>query len=158
MNYTMITNQIHAHMNPPSPWGEPESKKIGFSAVRPFFCKFRHQQNHKYVSKHGTTNVNDSWTYYPILIGHGSFKSVIWHKVEESVPKQSGSIALYKSLVSRDKENRVFYLKLVYKLYNDNKPGPRTHEPPPLTGTRIQKNRFQHSASSFLQVQRSAKP
>jgi len=23
-------------------------------------------------------------------------------------------------------------LKLVYELYNDNKPGPRTHEPPPL--------------------------
>ena len=32
---------------------------------------------------------------------------------------------------ARDKENRVFYLKLVYELYNDNKPGPRTHEPPP---------------------------
>ena len=28
------------------------------------------------------------------------------------------------------KENRVFYLNLVYELYNDNKPCPRTHEPP----------------------------
>ena len=32
----------------------------------------------------------------------------------------------------RDKEKRVFYLNLVYELYNDNKPCPRTHEPPPL--------------------------
>ena len=53
----MITNQTHAHMNPPPSLGEPESKKIGFSAVRPLFCKFRDQQNHTYVSKHGTTNV-----------------------------------------------------------------------------------------------------
>ena len=52
----MITNQTHAHMNPPSPLGEPESKKIGFSTVCPFFCKFRDQQNHKYVSKRGTYN------------------------------------------------------------------------------------------------------
>jgi hypothetical protein len=32
------------------------------------------------------------------------------------------------------KENRVFYLNLVYELYNDNKPCPRTHEPPPPPG------------------------
>ena len=68
--------------------------------------------------KHGTTNViiREKWngtnieqngtfkiphfrnmvlslTYYPIA----SFKAEIWHKVEESVPKQSGSIALHKS-------------------------------------------------------------
>ena len=30
----------------------------------------------------------------------------------------------------RDKENRVFYLNLVYELYNDNKPCPCMHEPP----------------------------
>ena len=38
-----------------------------------------------------------------------------------------------------------FYLNLVYELYNDNKPCPRMHEPPPPSpprGTRIQKNRF----------------
>ena len=47
----MITNQTHTHTNPPPPpLGEPESKKIGFSAVRPLFCKFRDQQNHTYVS------------------------------------------------------------------------------------------------------------
>ena len=34
----------------------------------------------------------------------------------------------------RDKENRVFYLNLVYELYNDNKPCPHTHEPPPPLG------------------------
>ena len=34
-----------------------------------------------------------SWTYNPI----GSFKAEIWHKVEEKVPKQSGSIDLHKS-------------------------------------------------------------
>ena len=34
-----------------------------------------------------------SWTDYPIA----SFKAEIWHKVEESVPKQSGNIALHKS-------------------------------------------------------------
>ena len=34
-----------------------------------------------------------SMTYYPIA----SFKAEIWHKVEESVPKQSGTIALHKS-------------------------------------------------------------
>ena len=32
--------------------------------------------------------------YYPIA----SFKAEIWNTVEESVPKQSGSIALHKSL------------------------------------------------------------
>ena len=31
----------------------------------------------------------------------------------------------------RDKENRAFYLNLVYELYNDNKPCPPTHETPP---------------------------
>ena len=30
----------------------------------------------------------------------------------------------------RDKENRGFYLNLVYELYNDNKPCPHTHNPP----------------------------
>ena len=29
------------------------------------------------------------------------------------------------------KENRVFCLNLVHELYNDNKPCPCTHEPPP---------------------------
>ena len=33
--------------------------------------------------------------HYPIA----SFKAEIWHKVEESVPKQSGSIALHKSFL-----------------------------------------------------------
>ena len=28
------------------------------------------------------------------------------------------------------KKNRVFYLNLVYELYNDSKPCPRMHEPP----------------------------
>ena len=32
MNYTMITNHAHTCMNPPSPLGEPKSKKIGFVA------------------------------------------------------------------------------------------------------------------------------
>ena len=36
-----------------------------------------------------------SYTYYPIA----SFKAEIWHKVEESVPKQSGTIALHKSFL-----------------------------------------------------------
>ena len=40
----------------------------------------------------------------------------------------------------RDKENRVFYLNLIYELYNDNKPCPRTHEPPlPPSETKIKK-------------------
>ena len=34
----------------------------------------------------------------------------------------------------REKENRFFYLNLVYELYNDNKPCPRMYEPPPPLG------------------------
>ena len=30
------------------------------------------------------------------------------------------------------KKNRVFYLNLVYELYNDSKPCPHMHEPPPF--------------------------
>ena len=38
--YEMITNQaMHARTPPPPPLGEPESKKIGFSAVRPVFLQ-----------------------------------------------------------------------------------------------------------------------
>ena len=46
-----------------------------------------------------------SLTYYPIA----SFKAEIWHKVEESVSKQSGNVALHKSF-SQGKYNAQFYL------------------------------------------------
>ena len=42
----------------------------------------------------------------------------------------------------RDKENSVFFLNLVYELYNDNKPCPCMHEPPPLGEPESKKNRF----------------
>ena len=58
----------------------------------------------------------------------------------------------------RDKENRVFYLNLVYELYNDNKPGARAHArmnlPPTLGEPESKKIGF---IAQFLQVQRSAK-
>ena len=37
-------------------------------------------------------------------------------------------------IVVRDKENRVFYLNLVYELYNDNKSCPCMHNPPSPLG------------------------
>ena len=71
-----------------------------------------------------------------------SVKALIWHKAEEYVLKQFGSIALHKSLLETKKIG-FFYLNLVYELYNDNKPCPRTPEPPlPPRGTRIQKIGF----------------
>ena len=60
MNYTMITNHVHARTNPPSPLGEPESKKIGFVAP---ILKFPGEKISKTINmlcKHGTTSVNDS--------------------------------------------------------------------------------------------------
>ena len=57
MNYTMITNHAHARTNPPSPLGEPESKKVGF--VAPIFASSEISKpliNYNMLSKHGTTN------------------------------------------------------------------------------------------------------
>ena len=56
MNYAMIKNHAHAHMNPPSPpLGEPESKKIGF--VAPIAASAEISKTINMLSKHGTTNV-----------------------------------------------------------------------------------------------------
>ena len=55
MNYTMITNHAHARTNPPSPLGEPESKKIGF--VAPIVASAEISKTINVLSKHGTTNV-----------------------------------------------------------------------------------------------------
>ena len=55
MNYAMIKNHAHAHMNPPSPLGEPESKKIGF--VAPIVASAEISKTINMLSKHGTTNV-----------------------------------------------------------------------------------------------------
>ena len=86
---------------------------------------------HKYITKY--------------LIVHGSpfFKAEIWHKVEKSVPKQSGTIYGSAQIAVKDKENRVFYLNLVYELYNDKQTMP-THARTPLPprGTNIQKKKF----------------
>ena len=66
MNYTMITNHAHARTNPPSPpLGEPESKKIGFVAPIVIFPSAKISKTINMFCKHGTTNVNDSKTYYP---------------------------------------------------------------------------------------------
>ena len=57
MNYAMITNHADAHMTPPLPLREPESKKIGF--IAPIFAS-AHAEISKTInmlSKHGTTNV-----------------------------------------------------------------------------------------------------
>ena len=69
MIYIMITNHAHARINPPtSPLGEPKSKKIGFVAPMLIFpsAKISKTINVNMLCKHGTTNVNDSETYYPI--------------------------------------------------------------------------------------------
>ena len=55
MNYAMIKNHAHAHMNPPLPQGEPESKKIGF--VAPIVASAEISKTINMLSKHGTTNV-----------------------------------------------------------------------------------------------------
>ena len=55
MNYTMITNHAHAHMNPPL--GEPESKKIGFVAPILKFPSAEISKTINMLTKHGTTNV-----------------------------------------------------------------------------------------------------
>ena len=57
MNYTMITNHAHARTNPPSPLGEPESKKIGFVAPILKFPSAEISKTINMLSKHGTTNV-----------------------------------------------------------------------------------------------------
>ena len=156
MNCTMITNQAHACKNNPlpSPLREPESKDICFSTVLvcPLFSKFRVQQNHKYVSKHGT--------FWPLFCFLNAFSKALIGKKQKNMSSSSLAAQLCTNRCQNQRKLS-FYLKLVYELYNDNKPGPRMHEPPPslpLRVTIIQKNRFQHSASIFLQVQRSAKP
>ena len=59
MDYAMITNHSHACTNPPPPpLGEPESKKIGF--VAPIVASAEISKTINMLSKHGTTNVNDS--------------------------------------------------------------------------------------------------
>ena len=55
MNYTMITNHVHACTNPPPPLGEPEYKKIGF--VAPIVASAEISKTINMLSKHGTTNV-----------------------------------------------------------------------------------------------------
>ena len=57
MNYTMITNHAHTCTNPPpSPLGEPESKKIGFVAPILKFpsAKISKTINMLCLCKHGT--------------------------------------------------------------------------------------------------------
>ena len=57
MNYAMITNHAPACTNPPpSPLGEPESKKIGF--VAPIVASAEISKTINMLSKHGTTNCN----------------------------------------------------------------------------------------------------
>ena len=55
MNYAMITNHAHACTNPPSPLGEPESKKLNFFA--PIVASAEIRQTINMLSKHGATNV-----------------------------------------------------------------------------------------------------
>ena len=55
MNYVFITNLAHTHMNPPTPLGEPESKKVGF--VAPIFTTSEISKTINMLSKHGVTNV-----------------------------------------------------------------------------------------------------
>ena len=72
-------------------------------------------------------------TLWPLFCFLNAFsKALIWYKAEEYVLKQFGSIALHKSLLETKKIQCP--LELVYELYNDNKPCPRTHEPPSLLG------------------------
>ena len=53
MNYTMITNHAHARTNPPSPLGEPESKKIGFVAPMLIFPRAKISKTINMLCKHG---------------------------------------------------------------------------------------------------------
>ena len=46
-----------------------------------------------------------SETYYPIA----SFKAEIWQKVEESVPRQAGNIALHKSFSHVQGPGKYYY-------------------------------------------------
>ena len=57
----------------------------------------------------------------------------------------------------RDKENRIFYLNLVYELCNDNKPCPHTHEPPsPLGEPESKKIGFVAPFRVSLEIQKTA--
>ena len=70
-------------------------------------------------------------TLWPLFCFFNAFsKALIWHKAEEICSQVVWQHSAAQIAV-RDKENRVFYLNLVYELYNDSKPCPRTHEPPP---------------------------
>ena len=53
MNSAMITKHAHACTNPPSPLGEPESKKNGF--VPPIFASSEISKTINMLSKYGTT-------------------------------------------------------------------------------------------------------
>ena len=56
MNYAMITNHAHAHMNlPPSPPRGTGIQKIGF--VAPIVASAEISKTINVLSKHGTTNV-----------------------------------------------------------------------------------------------------
>ena len=61
MNYIIITNhaRAHTHEPPPSPLGEPKSKKIGFVAPMLKFpsAKISKTINMLTLCKYGTTNV-----------------------------------------------------------------------------------------------------
>ena len=57
MNYAMITNHTHTRTYPPTPRGEPESRKKGF--VAPIFASadLKISKTINMSCKHGTTNV-----------------------------------------------------------------------------------------------------
>ena len=58
MNYTMVTNQWHAHARTtPPPLGEPESKNICFVAPILKFPSAKISKTINMLCKHGTTNV-----------------------------------------------------------------------------------------------------
>ena len=54
----MITNHANTHTNPPpSPLGEPESKKIGFVAPMLIFPSAKISKTINMLCKRGTTNI-----------------------------------------------------------------------------------------------------
>ena len=99
-------------------------------------------------------------TFWPLFCFLNAFSKALIGKKQRNM--SSSSLAECSAQIAvRDKENRVFYLKLVYELYNDNKPGPHMHEPPsPLGEPESKKIGFSAVRPVFLQVQRSisAKP
>ena len=69
-------------------------------------------------------NLTQSW---------GKCSQLIWHKAEEYVLKLFGSIALHKSLLDLETKKIEFFTWFgIWTISYDNKPCPRTHEPPSL--------------------------